>query len=266
MYMKLSAMVAIVLILVMSPFGNACAPPSSPTPQENPPATPTQTDQHPIEVVSVTGPLPPINPGGPIVGIVLKNISSEPVVSLNATLELGRSFVISFDVSPNFPLSPGGAVTSRVILIGGGFGDNASYPLKIEGVTQGGASFDYTTPVMISPVTAYTLPGSQWQAVSINGTPVIDGSLVSLTFGNDGTFGGYAGVNYYGGNFIINAPEILFSHIMITLLLGPDKRINQQEAEYISCLDKAASFHVRDGRLEMFDSSGRQLLTFERMP
>ena len=34
-----------------------------------------------VDVLSVQGPLPPINPGGPNVEITLKNVSTEPIVS-----------------------------------------------------------------------------------------------------------------------------------------------------------------------------------------
>jgi len=52
--------------------------------------TATPTGQQPIQVVSVSGPLPPINPGGPNVEVTLKNVSGDPVVSLTASLEISR--------------------------------------------------------------------------------------------------------------------------------------------------------------------------------
>jgi hypothetical protein len=111
--------------------------------------TPTSTNQQPIDVVSVSGPLPPINPGGPIVEITLKNISSEPVISLTATIELGRSFNFNFDVNSSNPLLPSKNISSRLTLIGGGFSDNISYPLMISGISEDGVAFAYTRQVQI---------------------------------------------------------------------------------------------------------------------
>lgn len=111
--------------------------------------TATSTNQQPIDVVSVLGPLSPINPGGPIVEITLKNVSAEPVVSLTATLELSRAFKFDFDVTSSNPLLTATSISDKLTLIGGGFADNVSYPLTIEGNLQNGEAFAYTEQVQI---------------------------------------------------------------------------------------------------------------------
>lgn len=117
--------------------------------------TATPTGQQPIQVVSVSGPLPPINPGGPPVQVTLKNVSGQPVVSLTASLGINRAgpssepFIFNFDVTPSKPLLPASSISGRLTLIGGSFADNVSYPLKIEGKLQSGATFAYTEQVQI---------------------------------------------------------------------------------------------------------------------
>ena len=106
-------------------------------------------DQQPIEIISVVGPLQPINPGGPIVEITLKNVAVEPIASLTATLELSRSFDFNFNVTPLNPLLPNKSIATKLTLIGGGFSDNVSYPLIINGSFQNGATFVYTKQVQI---------------------------------------------------------------------------------------------------------------------
>jgi hypothetical protein len=78
------------------------------------PITPTSTTSNyealnpqPIDILSVQGPFPPINPGGPNVEITLKNVSTEPIVSLTAVFtNLGaRDIDINFEVGPVNPLS-----------------------------------------------------------------------------------------------------------------------------------------------------------------
>jgi hypothetical protein len=111
--------------------------------------TSTPQNQQPIEIISVLGPLQPINPGGPIVEIILKNVAAEPVVSLAATLELSRSFDFNFNVTPSNPLLPNKSISATLTLIGGGFSDNLSYPLTINGAFQDGGTFFYTKHVQI---------------------------------------------------------------------------------------------------------------------
>jgi hypothetical protein len=105
----------------------------------------------PVDVLSVQGPLPPINPGGPNVEITLKNVSTEPVVSLTAVFtNLGaRDIAITFEVGPVNPLSPGASISDTQTLIDEGFSNNVLYPLTIEGTLQGGATFSYVEQIEI---------------------------------------------------------------------------------------------------------------------
>ena len=145
----ITAGLALVLITALA----GCTSTSSPTPTPTPSTTPTSspTNLQPIKVVSVLGPLQPINPGGPIVEITLKNASDESVVSLTASLEVSRSFSFDFDVNSANPMLPDKTTSSRLILIGGGFSDTVLYPLKINGTLQSGEAFSYTKQVQIVP-------------------------------------------------------------------------------------------------------------------
>jgi hypothetical protein len=137
--------------------GCSTAPASSPTPTPaitaTPTPTPTPQNQQPVEIVSISGPLAPINPGGPIVEITLKNISAQPVVALSARLDLGtpRSFVFNFAVAPAGPLLPAQTISAKLTLIGGGFSSGVTYPLAINGSLRNGDNFSYTRQVLITP-------------------------------------------------------------------------------------------------------------------
>jgi len=109
----------------------------------------SSSQSRPVEIVSVTGPVPPITPGGPTVEITLKNISAEPITGLTATLVAGRSFDFSFDFSPMAPLMPGESISQKSILIGGGFSDDALYPLTVKATLQSGATSVFTQQVQI---------------------------------------------------------------------------------------------------------------------
>lgn len=125
---------------------SGCTSVSTPTASQT--QTPSATSQ-PVEVVSVTGSVPPINPGGPVVEITLKNVSAEAITSLAASLKLNRDFDFAYDVTPAEPLFPGSSISTSLILINGGFSDNTTYPLLISGAQQSGATFSYTKQVQI---------------------------------------------------------------------------------------------------------------------
>ena len=114
------------------------------------PNTKTTTSEEAIEVVSVLGPSQPINPGGPIVEITLKNISSESIIALSATLELNKSFVFSYDVSASNPLPTGKSIGVKLSLINAGYDASLSYLLTINGTQQNGETFVYTRQVKIT--------------------------------------------------------------------------------------------------------------------
>jgi hypothetical protein len=125
----------VTLVLALTALAG-CVPSQSPT------------NQQPIDIVSVSGPLQPINPGGPIVEITLKNVGDQPVIALTADLTLNVSFSFDFDVTSSNPLLPGKSISSRRGLITGGFSDNL-YPLTITGTLQNHARFACTKQVRI---------------------------------------------------------------------------------------------------------------------
>jgi hypothetical protein len=120
-------------------------------------STPTVTvPGEPVAVNYVRGPYEPINPGGPTIEIALKNVSSQPIVSLAASLGVnssppGRDFEFTFDVSPETPLAPNVTISAKMTLIGGGFGSDVTYPLTVSGAFQDGSSFSFTESVQIAP-------------------------------------------------------------------------------------------------------------------
>ena len=146
MKIKLSSILIISLATFVVILGCSTTPTSTPTPT----TTPTPQNQQPIVIISVLGPLQPINPGGPNVEITLKNISPEPIVTLIVTLELNRPFNFAFDISLPVPLLPDNTISAKQTLIGGGFSDNLSYPLTISGTLRNGVAFGYTKQVKIA--------------------------------------------------------------------------------------------------------------------
>jgi hypothetical protein len=108
-------------------------------------------NQQVIEIMSVVGQSPPINPGGPTIEITLKNVSPEPIGSLNATIKLNTLTPFNFVIPPPFPLLPNKSISLKQTIIGGEFGDNLLYPIEIFGTFQNGQDFLYVEQVQITP-------------------------------------------------------------------------------------------------------------------
>ncbi len=165
--MKRTAVLLIIYAVLFILLLSGCGPSSSPTPTSTPSPTATlPPGQEPIEVVSVTGPWPSwyedgkpgYNAGGPLVEITLKNMSDEPVIFLETSLDLNipspaNPYVFHFDVTASNPLPPGESISSRQTLVGGGFADILAYSLTITGTLQSNVAFFYTKQVLITSPT-----------------------------------------------------------------------------------------------------------------
>ena len=108
-----------------------------------------------IQVVSVasTG---PINPGGPVIEVTLKNISDQPIVLLTAILTLSPDslagpFTYDFGIGISSPLAAGATTVQTRTLIGASYSSDTPYPLGIHGTLQDGSSFTEEYYVMIYP-------------------------------------------------------------------------------------------------------------------
>jgi hypothetical protein len=152
----------LLIIILFSVVASGCNAPATPSFTPTLPHPSVTTSEEPIEVVSAVGPLPsfyengkPVyNPGGPIIEITLKNISDEPVIYLEASLEVEstpeRPFKFTFDATFSRPLLPGASTSAKQTLIGGGFSDEIPYPVTINGTLQSNVAFVYTKSVMIT--------------------------------------------------------------------------------------------------------------------
>ncbi len=174
--LAMSILVASLVILMMLFAG--CSQPGS---ASNPP----------VVVISVSGPISPFNPGGPMVLISLENVSDQPIVSVMASLEINRSFDFNFDVSAASPWLPGNTISAQTTLINGGFSDDQAYPLKISGTLKNGTTFNVTDQVMITAPSAASpgtiAPASSSISASPNSVSAKSANDLSLALSIDST-------------------------------------------------------------------------------
>ena len=133
---------AVCLFLLALPLTGACSGKASSSTINN-----TEVIK-PVEIVSVTGPMPPFNPGGPNVEIAVKNTSIYPVTHLIAQLNLNLqtppiAYVFDFGLTKGSPLAPGATADLTRNLINGNFNAETFYTLTFD-VGYAGATGDAT--------------------------------------------------------------------------------------------------------------------------
>lgn len=110
------------------------------------------------------------------------------------------------------------------------------------------------------------LDGTQWKLVNLDGSQLVPGSYISLYFRENGKIWGFAGCNYFGGDYSTSGNGTLrFSELTMTLLGCPDEDISDQEKAYFDAITAVASCSLEENHLEMYDDTGRKVLVFEQL-
>jgi heat shock protein HslJ len=101
------------------------------------------------------------------------------------------------------------------------------------------------------------LEGTRWMLESINGTPVVPGSEVTLQFDADNQAGGHGGCNSYGGAYTLTNSSIEFENLAQTLMACLDEDLNQQESTYTNALNNAQTVSLENDRLTITYNGGQ---------
>lgn len=107
-----------------------------------------------------------------------------------------------------------------------------------------------------------TLPGTEWELVSLNGNALIEGKEITLRFG-EGSLEGSGGCNTYGGSYTASEDSLSLSGVYWTeMACSEPKGVMDQEQAYFQALNAAAGYRVDGDRLELYDEAGVQILAF----
>jgi heat shock protein HslJ len=113
-----------------------------------------------------------------------------------------------------------------------------------------------------SPAGGTALPGTEWVLTSMAGNSPIEGTLITLNFG-EGSLEGSGGCNTYGGSYTASEDSLALSELYWTEMacLEPEG-ILDQELTYLNALNTVASYRVDAGLLALYDEAGTQVLVF----
>jgi heat shock protein HslJ len=121
---------------------------------------------------------------------------------------------------------------------------------------------DGALAVSYAATEAVTLSGTPWQVTSYNNgrggavSPILDTEL-TLAFLEDGNVTGSSGCNRYFGAYVVNGDSIQIGPLATTRAFCPEPAgIMDQEAEFLTALQSAATFSIRDDMLDLRTAEG----------
>ena len=113
------------------------------------------------------------------------------------------------------------------------------------------------------------LNGTRWTLTGYvaEGTPrqVVNGSMVTLEFGDDGRISGSAGCNHYFAGYGMKGTAITIGQAGSTMMYCAEAGVMDQESAYLALLQKAASVTAVNDSLAFSDANGIKILSFARI-
>jgi putative lipoprotein len=111
----------------------------------------------------------------------------------------------------------------------------------------------------------YSLVNTSWQLVSFDDiTPVVQNSVVTITFDDTMHIAGSGGCNNYGGSYSVNGDAIDFNEVISTLMACADENITAQEGSFFFGLEKATTYKISADELVIYYGDGAKM-TFSRI-
>ena len=133
--------------------------------------------------------------------------------------------------------------------------------------------------LLISLILAAGCTGQAPPGVQLNGTgwtltgyvhdgtpvPVLNGTTVTLAFGDDGRIAGSAGCNHYFASYTVSGTGITIGQAGSTEMYCMTPGVMDQESTYLSLLNQATTVTVDGDHLTLSDAKGTPVLSFNKM-
>lgn len=114
------------------------------------------------------------------------------------------------------------------------------------------------------------LEGTSWHATGINNgrqgvQSVVNGTLVTLSFGAGGDASGSGGCNHYSGHYEVTGSRISIGGIVVAAMnCAEPEGVVEQEQAYMKALGTASSMRFEGDRLELRTADGALAVAFVR--
>lgn len=111
--------------------------------------------------------------------------------------------------------------------------------------------------------TQLSLNDSHWVLEQINGKPVLEGTLPTLSFRGDKEVGGNASCNGFFGEYSVKNGKLTFSPLASTeMYCAEPAGLMDQEAAYLAALESGATYRIEQGKLFIVNAAGETVLVF----
>lgn len=112
------------------------------------------------------------------------------------------------------------------------------------------------------PAPANPLAGTRWNVVQFNTgagiSTLIGGSRINVEFGGNGQVTGNSGCNTFSGSYQVNGNRLSVGQLGGGMMNCPEPEgVMQQEAEFLTTLQSAATFRIDGNRLEIQNGAGQ---------
>lgn len=126
------------------------------------------------------------------------------------------------------------------------------------------------TAVPTQPPPVDPLAGTRWNVTNYNNgkdavVSVIAGTTITLDFDTTGRVSGNAGCNTYSAGYQVNGNSLSISQPSVTLLAcGAPEGVMEQEQQYLTALQNAATFDIAGNTLTIRDAGGAMQVVASR--
>lgn len=135
-----------------------------------------------------------------------------------------------------------------------------TYTYRIQATNHAGQEAFQQATVTVGdpePPAGNPLLGTSWDLMTLNGAPVIPGTLITAVFGDASNLSGNSGCNFYNTTYTVNGSSLIISPISSGLqeCVTPDG-VMPQERSYINVLGAASGFQLDGNTLSIRGTQG----------
>ena len=118
------------------------------------------------------------------------------------------------------------------------------------------------------PAIAPPLVGTEWVAIGINNgrggvVSAMEGARVTAIFDDEGRVAGSGGCNRFMATFEVDADAIRIGPVAGTrMMCAEPEGVSEQEGSYFAALERASTWMIREGRLQLRDADSALQVDF----